>query len=135
MSDTLAEMIDALVGIDATISALMAVRTELLENVQTWSELAESAAPHSTPTSRDIASRSLRAEVACALRLPERTVERLFGEARMLVRHLPHTMSALRAGGIGYRHAQAPRIPRPGHSRLSHEGSGRAARGHLAARS
>ena len=106
MSDTLSEMVDALVGIDSTISALTAARTELLEGVRVWSELAESAAHHSTPSSRDLAFRSLRAEVACALRLPERTVERLFGEARMLVRDLPRTMAALHAGEIGYRHAQ-----------------------------
>jgi len=107
MSETLSAMVDALVGIDATISGLMAVRTELLENMRTWSELSESAALHSTPTSRDLAFRSLRAEVACALRVPERTAERLFGEGRMLMRDLPGTMSALRAGEIGYRHAQA----------------------------
>jgi hypothetical protein len=106
MSGALAEMVDTLVNLDAAISGLIAARTEMLENVRIWSELAESAAPHSTPTSREIAFRSLRAEVACALRLPERTVERLFGEARMLVRDLPRTMNALRDGAIGYRHAQ-----------------------------
>ena len=106
MSDTLAELVDALVEVDATISSLMAVRTQMLENVRTWTELTESAAEHSTPTSRDLAFRSVRAEVSCALRIPERTVERLFGEARMLVRDLPRTLSALSAGEISYRHAQ-----------------------------
>ncbi len=101
-NDSFAEMVDALVDVDALISGLMAVRTQLLESVQTLSELTASA----TSVSSDIASRSLRAEVACALRLPERTVERLFGEARMLVRDLPRTLSALRSGSIGYRHAQ-----------------------------
>jgi len=106
MSDALGEMVDALVGIDAMISGLMSARTQLLESMQVWSELTEAAAPVSTPASRDIAFRSLRAEVSCALRLPERTVEGLFGEARMLVRSLPGTLHALTAGEITYRHAQ-----------------------------
>lgn len=106
MSDTLSEMVDALVEVESTIASLTAVRTQLLENLHTWSELTESAAPHSTPASRDLAFRSKRAEIACALRIPERTAERLLGEARMLVRDLPRTMAALRAGEIGYRHAQ-----------------------------
>ena len=106
MSDALGEMVDALVGIDAMISGLMSARTQLLDSMQVWNDVTEAAAPVSTPTSRDIAFRSLRAEVSCALRLPERTVEGLFGEARMLVRHLPRTMSALSAGEITYRHAQ-----------------------------
>lgn len=105
-SVALTEMVDSLVGIDAAISGLLAARTQLLESMRLWSELAESGKPHSTPTSRDMAFRSLRAEVACAIRLPERTVENLFGEARMLVRALPRTLKALRAGEIGYRHAQ-----------------------------
>lgn len=104
--DVLAEMVDMLMGIDAAISGLMAARSELLETARQWSETLESASPHSTPTSRDMAFRSLRAEVACALRLPERSVERLFGEARMLVRDLPATLTALHEGALSYRHAQ-----------------------------
>lgn len=106
MRDTLAEMVDALVEVDATIAGLMAVRTRLLDDVRTWSELTEAADEHPTPASRELALRSVRAEVACALRLPERTVERLFGEARMLLRDLPGTMGALGAGEVTYRHAQ-----------------------------
>ena len=104
MADARAEMVDTLVGIDAAISSLIAARTELLETMRVWSELEESAGASSSPD--DIAFRSLRAEVSCALRVPERQVERLFGEARMLVRALPATMTALRSGEITYRHAQ-----------------------------
>lgn len=102
VNDSLSEMIDALVELEGTIASLTAVRTRLLEQVRTWSELTDTS-----PTPSDMAFRSLRAEVACALRLPERTVERLFGEARMLVNDLPVTMGALHAGEISYRHAQA----------------------------
>lgn len=106
MSDTRAEMLDSLMGIDGMISTLMAARTEMLESLRVWSELEESAAAHSTPATRDMSFRSLRAEVSCALRVPERQVERLFGEARMLMRDLPVAIEALRSGQISYRHAQ-----------------------------
>ena len=106
MADTLGEMVDSLVGIDGMISVLMAARTEMLESMRQFAELEESLSPRSTPTSREMAVRSLRSEVSCALRIPERTVQALFGEARMLVRDLPVTMAALRAGQISYRHAQ-----------------------------
>ncbi len=98
--DALAGMVDVLVDLDATIARLTAARTQALENIRMFSELVESS------SSPDIAFRSLRAEVACALRMPETSVERLFGEARMLVRDLPATLDALRAGEITYRHAQ-----------------------------
>ncbi len=106
MADARAEMLDSLIGIDAMISTLTAARTEMLESLRVWSDLEESAAAHSTPATRDMSFRSLRAEVSCALRVPERQVERLFGEARMLMRDLPLAMDALRAGEISYRHAQ-----------------------------
>lgn len=106
MADTLAELIDSLVRVDATIASLTSVKTDLLESVRVWSELVESASDHSTPASRDLAFRSVRAEVACALRIPERTAENLFGEARFLTQHLPVTLEAMRWGEISYRHAQ-----------------------------
>jgi hypothetical protein len=100
-----AELLDSLVGIDAMIATLMAARTEMLESLRVWSELEASvAAP--APAAREMSFRSLRAEVSCALRVSERQAERLFGEARMLMRDLPGAMSALRSGEISYRHAQ-----------------------------
>lgn len=106
MSGTMSNLIDALVDIDASLSTLAAARAELLESIRSWSSITEAANERSTPHSRDLAFRSVRAEVACALRLPERTVENLFGEARMLVRELPAATQALRSGEITYRHAQ-----------------------------
>lgn len=106
MADTLSGMVDNLVQIDALISGLNAVRAEMIDGIRAWSEVAESASERSTPMSRDLAFRAIRAEVACALRLPERTVENLFGVSRMIVHDLPETLKALRAGEITYRHAQ-----------------------------
>jgi hypothetical protein len=50
--------------------------------------------------------RALHAEAACALRVPERSIQRLLGEARMLTRDLPATLAALAEGRFSYRHAQ-----------------------------
>jgi hypothetical protein len=51
--------------------------------------------------------RSLVAEVATTLRLPESTVVQRIDEAEMLCDFLPATFSALSRGDITYRHAQA----------------------------
>lgn len=99
-------MIDALVGIDAMISGLMGARAELLNELLVWSELVEAARDDSTATSRDLARRSIRAEVACALRLPERTAESMLEASRQLVANLSATLSALKAGKVTYRHAE-----------------------------
>ncbi|MEY2847624.1 MAG: hypothetical protein RI885_289 [Actinomycetota bacterium] len=50
-------------------------------------------------------ARALRAELAAALRLPERSVETLLARARILVNDLPATLSALRRGRFSERHA------------------------------
>jgi hypothetical protein len=53
-----------------------------------------------------IARKEFESEVACALRIPERTAQSLIGESRLLTRLLPETLAALQAGSISYRHAQ-----------------------------
>jgi hypothetical protein len=50
--------------------------------------------------------RSLRAELALALRVPERTAEAQLVVAEALVNDLPDTLVALTAGEVSYRHAQ-----------------------------
>lgn len=55
---------------------------------------------------RGMARRSLVAELACELRMPEVTVNGMVGDAEALLHKLPGTMTALRAGEISYRHAK-----------------------------
>lgn len=55
---------------------------------------------------RELARRSVIAELATALRLPERTMTRLVSEAWTLATELPATLSALRAGLIDEAHAR-----------------------------
>ncbi len=51
--------------------------------------------------------RSLVAEVATTLKIPESTAARRIDEAELLSRILPATLAALARGDIGYQHAQA----------------------------
>jgi hypothetical protein len=60
-----------------------------------------------TPTAREWARRSLRAEVACASRRSEGAVSRLIADAETLVSDLPSTLVALEAGEVSYAHARS----------------------------
>ncbi len=53
---------------------------------------------------RELALRSLRAEVAVALRMSERAAESLLGVSRVLHEMLPATLAAVQEGRIGERH-------------------------------
>jgi len=52
------------------------------------------------------AERSLTAEIACALRIPQGTAAGLIRDSHCLTQALPRTLAALRAGHISERHAQ-----------------------------
>jgi hypothetical protein len=54
---------------------------------------------------KDIARRILVSELACLLRLPDRTMETLIGVSTNLIHTLPATFAVLQAGNISYRHA------------------------------
>ena len=56
-------------------------------------------------SSAETARRILRSEVACALRIPERTAETLIATSVRLGRSLPRTLDALSEGRVSWRHA------------------------------
>ena len=92
--------LDRVVQLQARIDALTAERARALL------EFEEAFAAAYPPAAEPFRERAARAELACALRLPERSVEALLGEARTLSRDLPATLAALGAGLFSYRHAQ-----------------------------
>ncbi len=92
--------LDRVVAIQARMDALAAERAEALLAF----EAAFSAAY--PPAAEPMRERAERAELACALRLAERAVDTLLGEARTLARELPSTLAALADGRFSYRHAQ-----------------------------
>jgi len=100
-AESVTQLIDAAAQADRLIASLTGLRAQLLAQAS-GIERAERT------RTRDIflGRRALRAEVACALRVPERTAENLIGEAECLDTALPSTRRALAAGEISYRHAQ-----------------------------
>jgi hypothetical protein len=108
MRDTRSDIIDAVLSIEKMMGALQAYRAELLVDAERWTDFTEQVTS-SDPTAwnaRAVAQKELESELACALRVPERTAQSLLGESRVLVSDLPATKEALRAGDISYRHAQ-----------------------------
>jgi Domain of unknown function (DUF222) len=111
MSGTLTDLIESIVGVERMLASLSGVRAELIDQARQWSEV--SALGDSGATSRIAgwdaaitARREFVTELACALRLPERTTETLIATSRALMHELPATRNALRSGEVSYRHAQ-----------------------------
>lgn len=93
--------LDRVVAVQAQIDALAAERAHAL---LAFEQAFSAAYP---PAAEPFRERAARAELACALRLPERSAETLLGESRVLARRLPSTLAALAEGRFSYRHAQA----------------------------
>jgi len=98
--DAVGEMMDAMVQIEGMIAGLAAMRFELAQQAQRLAVLADGAAD------RGLSKRAFRAELACALLIPESTADRLTSDAESLVNDLPATLAALRDGRIRERHAR-----------------------------
>lgn len=106
MAHTLGDLVDSIAALDRMQAALAARKAELVDQARQWSEVTETstAQPHGwSPAVR--ARKVLVSELACALRIPERTAEKLVAQSQALVHDLPLTLAALGAGEITWRHA------------------------------
>ncbi len=99
-AQTVSELIEAAAQAHRMMGMFAGLRAQLLDQAK---QLERAQATRSK--NLFLGERSLRAEVACALKIPERTAENLLGEAGVLVSDLPATREALSAGEISYRHA------------------------------
>ncbi len=111
LADSIGDLVDTVASVDRSMAAMAAVRARLIDRAREWSEFrAAVAEPRSSSRvgwdPATVARRELVTELACALRLPERTTENLIAESRALLHDLPATYSALSDGEIGYRHAR-----------------------------
>ena len=109
MLDTFGGLIDSIAGIQKMEATLAAAKAELIEQARQWAVFVESTdAPADARGWNDEirARRVLVTELACALRLPERTVESLNAESSILLTELPATFAALSAGQISWRHTR-----------------------------
>ncbi|MDQ1576795.1 MAG: hypothetical protein QOH55_1945, partial [Microbacteriaceae bacterium] len=111
VADTVSEMIDAFVVFERMVSSILGFQAQLLDQARRASGLGSVGSSRGAASSlgsggQSMELRALRAELAAALRVPERTAENLLGVSEALVHRLPDTLVALTAGEISYRHAQ-----------------------------
>lgn len=102
----LARLVDEVVAVDRAMAGLAAARFELIERARAMAVEPGPSQARSARAPVDLAHRAFRAELACALLVPERTAERLINEAFVLVHRLPATLAALAAGETTAAHAR-----------------------------
>ena len=110
---TVPGLIDALVAADRMVNTVMAFRTELIEAVRVASLLPDDNGALDAgrrviaPSEDQLAARAaMISEMACALRVPEGTMDSLVDQAQVLLTDLPTTAAAMREGAVSYRHVQ-----------------------------
>lgn len=107
--DGLAELIDAAVQTRRLEAMQAAIRVDVINLAVDYALRSAEAftAPSLSPARRrELARRAVIAELATALRLPERTMSRLVSEAWTLMTELRSTLAALRSGSIDEAHAR-----------------------------
>ena len=104
VADTVSDLFGVVGGMSRASATLDGLRAEAIGQAMAWHSLTED--PSVSPRSLDLRLRSLRAELACVLRIPERTAETLLATSDALVRNLSATLAVLKEGNISYRHAQ-----------------------------
>lgn len=110
LNNTLGDLVDSIAALDRMEASIAAHKAELIEQARRWSEVVEGAtvSPPGSGWSAEVrARRVLVTELACALRIPERTAETLIEDSRSLLVTLPETFRALSEGTISWRHARA----------------------------
>jgi hypothetical protein len=126
-ADTLGGLVDVVVESEKMAAMIAAMRAEQIDQCRRFAEVSvrvttsDGMAPWSQA---ETAWRTLISELACALKLPERTVNALVEESEMLVHELRATLAGLQHGDFSYRHAkviidQARSLPK--HQRASFE--------------
>lgn len=104
--ERLGSLVDSIATLERMEASIAAFKAQLIEQARQCSELLENSEMHVSPwTAQEHARRVLVSELACALRLPERTAERLVANCTALVTTLHATLNALSSGEISWRHA------------------------------
>lgn len=98
------DQLNALLEARAVMAAMQAREQECLARL---GELAlDEAGPRANGETREMAWRSMSAEIAVATRLSDRTVQTMMDRAYRLVTRLPHTLDALQSGRISQGHVR-----------------------------
>ncbi|HEY0260531.1 MAG TPA: DUF222 domain-containing protein [Lacisediminihabitans sp.] len=111
LTETFDGLIETIVATERILASTTALRAELVDQARVWSEIRATMSSDGRRQggwdASTVARRELVTELACALRMPERSVENLIAQSSSLVHDLPATLAALKDGEIGYRHATA----------------------------
>lgn len=103
--ETVDELVAAVVDADRAIHAMTAWRTVLIDQARRLGEDVQRATQAQVSSTADIPRRTMVAELACALRLSERSMTGLVDTAQVLVEQLPGTLAAMGRGDLSARHA------------------------------
>jgi hypothetical protein len=106
VADTVSGFVDVMVDLDRMISSIRGVQAQVLDQARRASGLGSIGSSRHAANGEGMQWRALRAELASALRIPERTAEAQLVVSESLVNDLPDTLAALATGEISYRHAQ-----------------------------
>ena len=111
LAEACSAIVDEIAAVERNQAKLKAWQVELIDEAVRLAEVTEHSvltvgSTLSATQRREMARRSVVAELACALRMPEGTVVGMVADADALMHRLPATMDALRAGEISYRHAR-----------------------------
>jgi hypothetical protein len=101
----LAEIVHGVVSLERTAAETDAHRRRLLADAFELAE-AETAGQPARVKARDMALRAIASEIASALRLSDRSVQRQIGDAAQFVSGYPATLDAYEAGAITKAHVQ-----------------------------
>ena len=107
--DGLAQLVDAAVQAQRIEAMNAAMRVDVVFLAVSFALRAEQAfvSPRLSPSRRrEMARRSVTAELATALRVPESTMQRQIDDAWALSTQLPATLSSLRSGSLTMQHAR-----------------------------
>ena len=102
--EVLDELVATVVQVDRFLNVVTAWRTELLDRARSLGERVHTV--RFGEPAPGMARRSMVAELATALRVPERTMGELVDAAQALVEHYPAALAAMRTGEVSYRHAE-----------------------------
>ncbi|MBG6239700.1 hypothetical protein IWX78_002687 [Mycetocola sp. CAN_C7] len=111
VADTCSALVDAVAEVEKLEALQAAWKVELIDHarslaVTSGEGVVATERPRTMQQRNDLALRSFIAELACMLRIPERTATALVDDSSTLMHRLPLTMAALRDATISFRHAQ-----------------------------
>ena len=106
-AEALCALVDDIAALTRIEASLAAMKAELLARAHNLNlALSITTGDPNAWSAADAARRILVTEIACALKVPERSAAALLEDSDTLVTHLPATLDALAHGRISWRHAQ-----------------------------